>query len=358
MKIIDVECLIVDKLYPYVVIQTDEGITGFGECFRRAPFITKAAIETVYKDILIGIDTLEISNIWHKLFNASSVAGPYGSLLTAVSGIDTALWDIKLKEKKSSLSEEFGGKKKNFVDLYASSMRRDMEPIEEAERAQYFYEMGFKYYKMHSAFPEEIDSPNDNTLKTVSAIRKLLGNKIEIMVDVNGAYSLNKAIEVGKELQNFDVFQFEQPVHVTMLDEMKIIQEELEINISSGECCYTVPDFLELIEKSSPDIIQPDAIKTGGITEFNKIVSELISRNQTIMIHNTQPLISTSIHMNFLSANPDLKLPLEYNIEPNSLLNNPIVEENFNIIKGQIEIPDKVSYGLDFNLDEMKKRCN
>ena len=163
MKIIDVECLIVDKLYPYVVIQTDEGITGFGECFRRAPFVTKAAIETVYKDILIGIDPLEISNIWHKLFNASSVAGPYGSLLTAVSGIDTALWDIKLKEKKSSLSEEFGGKKKNFVDLYASSMRRDMEPIEEAERAQYFYEMGFKYYKMHSAFPEEIDSPNDNT---------------------------------------------------------------------------------------------------------------------------------------------------------------------------------------------------
>tara|TARA_B100000242_G_scaffold250669_1_gene192235 strand:- start:214 stop:1290 length:1077 start_codon:yes stop_codon:yes gene_type:complete len=358
MKIIDVECLIVDKLYPYVVIQTDEGITGFGECFRRAPFVTKAAIETVYKDILIGIDPLEISNIWHKLFNASSVAGPYGSLLTAVSGIDTALWDIKLKEKKSSLSEEFGGKKKNFVNLYASSMRRDMEPIEEAERAQYFYEMGFKYYKMHSAFPEEIDSPYDNTLKTVSAIRKLLGNKIEIMVDVNGAYSLNKAIEVGKELQNFDVFQFEQPVHVTMLDEMKIIQEELEINISSGECCYTVPDFLELIEKSSPDIIQPDAIKTGGITEFNKIVSELISRNQTIMIHNTQPLISTSIHMNFLSANPDLKLPLEYNIEPNSLLNNPIVEENFNIVNGQIEIPDKVSYGLDFNLDEMKKRCN
>ena len=119
-----------------------------------------------------------------------------------------------------------------------------------------------------------------------------------------------------------------------------------------------MPDFLELIEKSSPDIIQPDAIKTGGITEFNKIVSELISRNQTIMIHNTQPLISTSIHMNFLSANPDLKLPLEYNIEPNSLLNNPIVEENFNIVNGQIEIPDKVSYGLDFNLDEMKKRCN
>ncbi len=117
MKIIKVECLVIDNLYPYVVIQTDEGITGFGECFRRAPFVTKAAIETLYEDILIGMDPLEISIIWDKLFNASSVTGPYGSLLTAVSGIDTALWDIKLKEKKSSLSEEFGGKQKNFIDL-------------------------------------------------------------------------------------------------------------------------------------------------------------------------------------------------------------------------------------------------
>ena len=356
MKIINVECLIIDKSFPYVLIETDEGISGIGECFRRAPLITKATIDYLYKDILIGLNPEEISYIWNILFNASSVTGPYGSLLTALSGIDTALWDIKLKKDNLSLSEAFGGKKKKFIDLYASSMRRDMEPEEEAERALYFFEKGFKFYKMHSAFPEEIDSPRDNTLKTVAAIRKILDNKIQIMVDVNGAYSLNKALEVGKELENFDVFQFEQPVHVTMLGEMKILQEELQINISSGECCYTVPDFINLIEKCSPDIIQPDAIKTGGITEFLKISSELISRNQTIMIHNTQPLISTSIHMNFLSANPKLNLPLEYNIEKNSLLENPIVLENFKISEGKIEIPDKKSFGLEFNLTEMKNR--
>ena len=356
MKIINVECLIIDKSFPYVLIETDEGISGIGECFRRAPLITKATIDYLYKDILIGLNPEEISYIWNILFNASSVTGPYGSLLTALSGVDTALWDIKLKKDNLSLSDAFGGKKKKFIDLYASSMRRDMEPEEEAERALYFFEKGFKFYKMHSAFPEEIDSPRDNTLKTVAAIRKILDNKIQIMVDVNGAYSLNKALEVGKELENFDVFQFEQPVHVTMLDEMKVLQEELQINISSGECCYTVPDFINLIEKCSPDIIQPDAIKTGGITEFLKISSELISRNQTIMIHNTQPLISTSIHMNFLSANPKLNLPLEYNIEKNSLLENPIVSENFKISEGRIEVPGKKSFGLEFNLSEMKNR--
>ncbi len=356
MKITNVECLIIDEIYPYVIIETDEGLVGIGESFRRAPFITKAAIETIYKDILIGLNPFEISIIWDKLFNVSSVTGPYGSLLTAVSGIDSALWDIKLKYNNLPLSDQFGGKKKRFVDIYASSMRRDMPPEEEAERALSYYEKGFKYYKMHSAFPEEIDSPRDNTLKTVAAIRKLLGDKIEIMVDVNGAYSLNKAIEIGKELEKYNVFQFEQPVHVTMLKEMKILSNELSIKISSGECCYTVPDFINLIEKGSPDIIQPDAIKTGGITEFLKISKELLKRNQTIMIHNTQPLISTSIHMNFLCANPNIDLPLEYNIESNSLIENPITSENFKIQSGKIEVPDKVSFGLDFDVNEMRSR--
>ena len=109
MKITNVECLIIDKNFPYVIVETDEGITGVGECFRRAPFITKSAVDYIYRDILIGLDPEKISDIWNKLFNASSVTGPYGSLLTSVSGIDTALWDIKLKKSNQSLSEAFGG---------------------------------------------------------------------------------------------------------------------------------------------------------------------------------------------------------------------------------------------------------
>ena len=102
---------------------------------------------------------------------------------------------------------------------------------------------------MHSAYPEEIDSPRDKTLKTVEAIRKKLDKNIEIMVDVNGAYSVGKAIEIGHELEKFEVFQFEQPVHVTDLEGLKRVAETLSIPIASGECCYTVQDFKNLIER-------------------------------------------------------------------------------------------------------------
>ena len=120
MKITNVECLIIDKNFPYVIVETDEGITGVGECFRRAPFITKSAVDFIYKDILIGLDPEKISDIWNKLFNASSVTGPYGSLLTSVSGIDTALWDIKLKKSNQSLCDSFGGIKIYLIAIYAS----------------------------------------------------------------------------------------------------------------------------------------------------------------------------------------------------------------------------------------------
>jgi len=100
--------------------------------------------------------------------------------------------------------------------------------------------------------------------------------------------------------------------------------------------------------------MQPDVIKTGGITEFVKIISFL--KNEDVMIHNTQPLISTAIHLHFLATNNSLNFPLEYNIENNSLVDNPITLNSLNINNGEIEVPDGFSFGLSFNVKEMRKR--
>ncbi len=354
MKITNIECLVIDGLYPYVILETDSGINGIGECFRRAPWVTKSAVETIFKDLLINKNPLNFVNIWKTLFEAASVCGPYGTLLPAISGIDTALWDLNLKVEGIPLHKKLGTKLKNTIPIYASSMKRELSPEEEADRAESFFEKGYRFYKMHSAYPDEIDSPRDRTLKHVEAIRKKLGKKIEIMVDVNGAYSIKKAIEIGHELEKFEVFQFEQPVHVLDLKGLKYVAENLSIPVASGECCFTVKDFSALKEKGSPDIFQPDVIKTGGITEFIKIISYL--KNDTIMIHNTQPLISTAIHLHFISTNNFLNLPLEYNIEKNSLVDNPITVNTLNIKNGEIQVPEGVSFGLNFDIEEMKKR--
>ena len=356
MKITNVDCMVIDGLYPYIILETDSGINGIGECFRRAPWVTKSAVETIFKDLLISKNPLNFNIIWKTLFEASSVLGPYGTLLPAISGIDTALWDLNLKVEGVPLHSKLGAKLKNTIPIYASSMKREMTPEEEAERAESFFEKGYKFYKMHSAYPEEIDSPRDRTIKHVEAIRKKLDKKIEIMVDVNGAYSTKKAIEIGHELEKLEVFQFEQPVHVMDLEGLKQVGKNLSIPVASGECCFTVQDFKELKEKGEPDIFQPDVIKTGGITEFMKIAAYL--ENDTVMIHNTQPLISTAIHLHFMSTSKFFFFFLEYNIEKNSLIDNPITLNKLDIHDGEINVPDGVSFGLNFDLDEMKKRSH
>ena len=171
MKITEVECLVLDGEYPYVVVHTDDGLTGFGECFRRAPHVSKAAIETVFTPLLIGEDPFDTEPIWESMFCAGNVAGPPGALQTAAAGVDLALWDLKGKALDAPVYKMLGGKRRRRIRVYASSLARDMAPRDEARRAATFQDAGFSAYKMHSAVPGAIDDPADRTIETVTEMR-------------------------------------------------------------------------------------------------------------------------------------------------------------------------------------------
>ena len=317
MKIVSVECLVLDEQYPYVVINTDEGIIGFGECFRRAPYVTKAVVETVFAPLVIGKSPYKNNEIWNDMLNSGATMGPLGTLLTAASGIDIALWDIKGKALQQPLHKLLGGKQKDKIPLYASSLRRDLTPKEEAKRVGKFFDKGYSAYKMHSANPSKIDDiVNDNTINTVKEIRKELGNQVEIMVDVNGAYSVTHAIEIGKQLEDLNVFHFEEPVHsMRDMEGLSKISEKLDISIAAGENAFTRWEHMRLLEYGKPDIMQPDVVKVGGITEHLRIESALASKNAILTTHNTQPYGSTAAHAHIISTSNNYPYFQEYNIE-------------------------------------------
>ncbi|MCH8103298.1 MAG: hypothetical protein IIB28_09130, partial [Chloroflexi bacterium] len=110
MKIAAVECLVLDETYPFVMVRTDEGITGYGETFRRGPYVQKAAIDTIFEPLLIGKDPFDTERLWQEMFKAGNVAGPSGALQTAAAAIDIALWDIKGKALGVPLYRLLGGK--------------------------------------------------------------------------------------------------------------------------------------------------------------------------------------------------------------------------------------------------------
>ena len=115
MKITSVECLVLDDEYPYVILHTDEGITGFGECFRRAPYVSKVAIETLFAPLVGGKSAFDSEEIWDSMLKAGSVAGPTGALLTAAAGVDLALWDLKGKALGTPLYNLRGGKSRDRI---------------------------------------------------------------------------------------------------------------------------------------------------------------------------------------------------------------------------------------------------
>ena len=351
MRITEVECLVLNQEFPFVRVYTDEGLAGIGECFRRQPGITKSLIDDILGPILVGKDPLETEVRWRDMAGAGSAMEMGGAVWCAIAGLDIALWDLKGKALGQPIYKLLGGKARDKVRMYASSMRRDLSPRDEARRAQSFAEEGYTAYKLHSAVPGAIDDPADQTIDTVREVRAAVGDGFEILVDVNGAYSAHHAIEIGKALEDLGVFHFEEPRPHYDLAGLATVAEALTIPVASGEMIYTHWQYRDLILEGKVDILQPDIVKAPGFTELQRIAALASAFGKPITVHNTQPTISTVAHLHFCAAHPGVPYAQEYNIEPISIRDEwPVLKTPLEVKDGYLEVPD--GPGLGVELDE------
>lgn len=351
VKITDVECLVLDRSFPFVRVRTDEGVTGIGECFRRQPSVVKALIDDLLKPALLGKDPTETAARFADMARAGSAYEMGGAVWCAVAGLDIALWDIKGKAAGVPVCNLLGGMKRDRVRMYASSMRRDMTPLEEARRAASFVEQGYSGYKLHSAVPGAMDDSADCTIATVTEVRRAVGPDIDILVDVNGAYSVHHAIEIGKALEDLGVFHFEEPRPHYDLEGLAAVADALTIPIASGEMIYTAYEYRDLILRGRADIIQPDIVKAPGFTEFQKIAALCAAFGKPITVHNTQPTISTVAHLHFCAAYPEVvPYSQEYNIEPISARDEiPVLANQPQVVDGHMAVPTGPGLGVEFD---------
>ena len=355
MKITQVECLILDG-YPIVRIYTDEGLVGIGECFRRLPEVIKITIDNIITPILIGKDPVETETRWQEMIRATSASDMGGAVYCAVAGLDIAMWDLKGKALGVPIYQLLGGKSKDKIRMYASSLRRDLTPLEEARRASSLVEEGYTAYKLHSALPGAIDHPSDQTIATVTEVRKAVGPDIEILVDVNGAFSAHHAIEIGKALENLGVFHFEEPRPHYDLAGLASVADALDIPIASGEMIYNHHQYKDLINWGKIDIIQPDIVKVPGFTEFQRIAAVASSFGKPMTAHNTQPTISTVAHLHACAAFANMPYAQEYNIEPISIRDErPIMKEPLKLVDGYFEVPTGPGLGIDLDEETIRK---
>ena len=355
MKITDVECLILDGDYPFVRVYTDEGITGIGECFRRQPTLVKSLIEDLLTPALVGKDPTETGPRFRDMDRAGSGLEMGGAVWCAIAGLDIALWDIKGKAVNQPIWKLLGGRVRNKVRMYASSMDRNLTPLEEARRAASFVEQGYSGYKLHSAVPRAIDDPSDETVDTVTEVRKAVGDDIDILVDVNGAFSVHHAIEIGKALEDLGVFHFEEPRPHYDLEGLAQVADALTIPIASGEMIYTLYDYRDLILRGRVDIIQPDIVKAPGFAEFQKIAALCTAFGKPITVHNTQPILSTVAHLHVCAAYSIIPYAQEYNIERISIRDQrPVLKEPLVVKDGYLDVPEGPGLGVELDEEALK----
>jgi len=323
-----------------VEIETDEGITGWGECFGpgNIALANKYIVEKVIQPLIIGEDPINKEYIWHKVYNLLRDSGQKGMPIQALSGIDIALWDILAKKAKLPLYQLLGGKTNNKIPVYGYGMMLQKKSVEELcelfkKEANQIKEKNFKAMKMKVGLGPKED------LKLVSAVREVIGDNFKLMVDANHAYNKNDALYVGRGLDEMEIYWFEEPVAPEDYDGYKELKEKLKTNIAGGEAEFTKYGWNQLIKNNCIDIAQPEVCGLGGITEYLKVSALAQSNFIPIVNHVWGSALSVAVNLHLLTSLPDMpgglfpaKSMLEFDTTEKNIFITDLAEEKFSIL--------------------------
>ena len=352
-----------------VEIETDEGITGWGECFGSGniALANKYIIEKVIQPLIKGEDPTNKEYIWHKVYNLLRDSGQKGMPIQALSGVDIALWDILSKKAKLPLYQLIGGKTNNQIPVYGYGMMFQKKSVNELvelfkDEAKKIKEKNFKAMKMKIGL-----GPQDD-LKLVKAVRDEIGDQFKLMVDANHAYNKNDAMYVGKGLDEMDIFWFEEPVAPEDYEGYKELKENLKTSIAGGEAEFTRFGWNQLIKNRCIDIAQPEVCGLGGITEYLKVSALAQSNFIPIVNHVWGSALSVAVNIHLLTSMPDMpgglfstKSMLEFDTTSKNIFITDLAEEKFSILDqvknndGYVKPLENIGIGINPNREFINK---
>lgn len=342
------------RAHVLVEIVCDDGTTGWGECL--GPARPNAAVVAAYKPWLIGANPLETEKIWATLYNALRDQGQRGLTVTALSGIDIALWDIKGKHFNAPVSVLLGGRFRDTVKAYATgSFKRDgVDRVEDnatdiaAYRAQ-----GFHASKIKVGFGIEED------LRVIKAARDAAGSEMRLMADGNHGYGVLEAVEFGRRAAEYGLDWFEEPVVPEQLAAYREVRARQPIPVAGGETWHSRWGMKEPIETRCIDIVQPDLAGVGGFTEAKRVADLAALHGVRVVPHVWGTAVHIAAALQFIAAMvPD---PVRVNpIEPilefdrtDNPFRQAVIKAPIEHLNGVVSIPDGPGLGIEINRDAL-----
>lgn len=331
-----------------VEIVCEDGTTGWGECF--GPARLNAAVVNAFRPLLLGQDALATDRIWQQLYSHFRDQGQKGLVVTALSGVDIALWDIKGKRFGAPIHRLMGGPLRTSVAAYATgTYRRDSgDPLEYiTEEVAGYVREGFGAVKLKIGFGLEED------IALTRAVRETIGPKVGLMLDANHGYDALEAISLGRSVAPLDIGWLEEPVVPDDLGSYEEVRRGQPVPVAGGECEFTRWGFREVLLRRAMDIIQPDTCAAGGLSECKKIADMANAFGVRYLPHVWGTGIGLAAALQLLAVlphNPPRHTPREPLLELDrsehpfrqAVLKTPIEHS-----AGVVRVPDRPGLGID-----------
>ena len=355
-----------NRTWTFVQIETDEGITGYGEAtnYPGGGSLVVASTINQVREALIGEDPFDIDRLWHKIYRRYTYLGSRGLVTAVISGIDIALWDIKGKALGRPVYEILGGKFRDNITMYANGWFTGCETPEEfAEAAVATVAQGYTALKFdpfthemapfHTGYVSGTISADGEQLgmDKVAAVREAVGPKIEVLIDAHGHYNVPTAIRIGNRLADYNVTWYEEPVPPEGYEALAQVRQSIAAPICVGERLFTRYDFLPIFENRLADYIMPDVVWTGGISELRKIATMAEAYYIPVSPHNAMGSVQIIAGAHTMMTVPNF-YRLEFSIAAlegyNAVLDKPL-----DIRDGNLHLPTGPGLGYDLDTEFM-----
>ena len=359
MKVIDIKPFVVDCFrtnWVFVKVYTDEGIDGVGEA--TLEYKEKAllgALEHI-KEYLVGKDPRQIEKHWHDIYRDAYWRGG-AVLMSALSAVEMALWDILGKSLGVPVYQLLGGKVHNKVRIYVNGwFAGAKEPEEFAQKAKIAAERGItalKWDPFGKNYMNISGAELDKALRNVAAVREAVGAGVDLLIEGHGRFNIPTATKIAKELEQFKPMFFEEPVPPDNLDALRSVKDKSPVAISAGERLYTRWDYRLMFDKMAADYIQPDISHAGGVMELKKIAAEAESRYIPFAPHNPSGPVANAATLQLAATCPNFEiLEIMYSdVE----WREDVTDEKLEYSDGYMTIPDAAGLGIEINEEECLK---
>ena len=337
----------------FVRVTAEDGAQGWGQVSTYHSDITSQVLHRQVAPWTLGQETTNLDDLLDIVAEREhKFPGSY--LRRAMAGLDTAIWDMRGKQAEKSVTELLGGTP-GLIRAYASSMKRDITPKDEATRLKKLRDtQGFDAFKVRAG--AEVGRNNDEwpgrTEEIIPTMRREVGDEVDLLIDANSCYSPDRAIEVGHILQDNGFCHYEEPCPYWELEQTKKVTDALKIDVTGGEQDCDLSTWKRMIEMRAVNIVQPDILYLGGISRTLRVVEMAQSAGLPVTPHCANMSLVTLFTMHLLRAIPNAGKYLEFSIEGADYYpwqDGLFTSSPYKIEDGQARVTDAPGWGVEIN---------